>query len=131
MTSEFPCQAPCEKVIEIGEQIASLSTQVTTLNDDMYNHGKNGVKTRLSTFEVRFDGFVDLYNERENSRDRAWNRFRWVATLIIAFGMLVLAALQATKQIHQGFIRPPRIGVAIPSQDPYTATTRLPQNAAE
>jgi len=129
MTNDFPCQVPCEKVIDAGEKIASMATQLEVLNGDMYNHGQRGVKTRLNTFEVKFDGFIDLYNERENLRDKASARFRWIATTIITLGMLLLAALQANKQIHQGVIHIPKIGVSSQSDNQYTATMKAPAMA--
>jgi hypothetical protein len=126
MTNEFPRQMPCEKVIDLGEDIASMKTLLEYLNSDMYNHGQKGVKTRLNTFEVKFDGFVDLYNERENLRDKASARWRFIVTTIIALGMLLLAALQANKQIQHGLIQLPKIGITVPSEIPYTATMQAP-----
>ena len=131
MTNEFPCQIPCEKIIDLGEDVASMKIQLETLNGDMYNHGQNGVKTRLNTFEVKFDGFVVAYNERENSRDKASARWRFVVTTIIAIGMLILAALQANKQIQHGLIKPPKIGVSVPHEPPFTAAIKTHQTASE
>lgn len=131
MTNEFPCQIPCEKIIEIGEDVASMKPQIQALNDDMYNHGQRGVKTRVNTFEVKFDGFVDSYNERENLRDKASARWRFIITTIIAIGMLLLAALQANKQIQHGLIKLPKIGISVPHEPPFTAAIKAHQTAAE
>jgi hypothetical protein len=48
------CAIPCSKVIELGNLMASMQTTLDQVHEDLYNHGKEGMKTVLQTFIAEY-----------------------------------------------------------------------------
>ena len=66
--------------------------------NDMYNHGRDGLKTQFTVFMAD-------HNAREDERKKSDERFRWAIGVILTILTIALAALgvlEGNRQMHEG-----------------------------
>lgn len=107
-------------------EIKALQGDVTRLVEDMYNGGKDGLKTQ-------FIRFAAAYQSREEERDktlaRHYNR-TMIAVSVLSVVVAILAILAGVHSFKTGKFSFPPITQSTSQQ--YTAhATQLPANAIE
>ena len=105
---------------DLGGRMSVLEATVDTVTSDLYNHGKDGIKTQWTRF-------MAVYEERESRRDRAWSMFRWTVGTIIAAGVLALGLMEFAAHVGRGELKAPHIFTTSTLEKVYAKTK--PQDA--
>jgi hypothetical protein len=123
------CAIPCSKVIELGNLMASMQTTLDQVHEDLYNHGKEGMKTVLQTFIAEYKQGERDRKEFQESRDKetkdrldratARQNFRLNTIIAVCAILTVVVAFLALRQsgFKASFSTPPGISYEQPSQD--------------
>ena len=96
-------------VSRLVEKVSGVTTDVDTINSDLYNHGRDGLKTQ-------FTMFVADYRAREDERAKVERR-RWrVAGFVLALLTLAVTSLGVVvtlRAAHEGVMYLPRLPHAV------------------
>ena len=97
---------------KIETQVGGLEKDMVALeefrdrvDEDLYNHGKNGMKTILTEF-------VAAHKATQEERKRSESQFRfWLTTVlaILTVAVAIIGVLEANRQAEHGWIRLPTI----------------------
>ena len=95
-------------VANLGEKMSRVEAAVDTINSDLYNHGRDGLKTQ-------FTMFVADYRAREDERAKVERR-RWhVAGFVLAVLTLAVTSLGVVvtlRAAHEGALQLPSLHAA-------------------
>ena len=116
------CQVPCEDVKALIGQVNEMATSMATLSqivssheNDINNHGKDGLKTKFNEFVARYEERQRLEDlarkEKQRLDDEAHkelaerdlknrDRFRFILTIVVSLGLLIVAFLTLNLQTH-------------------------------
>ena len=90
-----------EKAADMAERVSVLEDQMEMVKSDLYNSGRDGLKTRMVAFMARYDAI-------EAERERADKRWRWfvgvMLSVIIGLASLWIA-LDVNRQAKAGLIQ--------------------------
>ncbi len=90
--AEQVCQVPCSRIIELGEDMATLIAFKERVDEDLYNHGgPTGMKTMLTTFIAESRTERNTRKEEELRQSDAYNTRR--RNKIAIASILVVALL--------------------------------------
>ena len=106
-----------------------LETKVETLWSDMYNGGKDGVKTKLTQLIASLDTERAMQNQRDKFRDRRTNIIIAILGLIITIlGAIheIPPAVDALKKLDKGDVHIPKIFHSQQTQQEYTVDMKKP-----
>jgi len=96
-------------VSRLVEKVSGVTTDVDTINSDLYNHGRDGLKTQ-------FTMFVADYRAREDERAKVERR-RWrVAGFVLALLTLAVTSLGVVvtlRAAHEGVMYLPSLPHAV------------------
>lgn len=109
--------------IDIHERVATLEGNVEMIMSDMYNGGKDGLKTRFITLETtlttRDEESAKNLKLRDDERENRQKRRDFkITTAIAILGLLVaiLAFLEGSRQVKAGELHWPKITTSISDQ---------------
>lgn len=112
-------------VSTLNGRVTTMEADVGRLVEDFYNHGQDGFKTKLTKF-------MAVYEEREESRDKAWRNFRWLVGSFIALLAImatVYVGLKTNEQIQHNLIHVPQIFAPNKTGQIYSAHNKQLQDA--
>ena len=84
----------------LGERMSSAETTIERVNGDLYNHGKDGLKTQ-------FTAFVADYHAREDERSKTDKRRLAIIVGILVPLLIGLIGLEVNRQVHSGDLQMP------------------------
>ena len=93
------------KVGGLERDMVALEEFRERVDEDLYNHGKSGMKTILTEF-------VAAHKATQEERKRSESRFRfWLTTVlaILTVAVAVIGVLEANRQATHGLLRLPKI----------------------
>ena len=109
--AEQVCQVPCDKVVKLGEDMATLITFKERVDEDLYNHGgPTGMKTMLTTFIAESRTERNVRKEAELRQDaeyttRRKNKIAIASILVIALlppvGWSTAQAVKFFRDLYQ------------------------------
>ena len=90
-----------EKAADMAERVSVLEDQMEMVRNDLYNSGRDGLKTRMIAFMARYDAI-------EAEREHADKRWRWFVGLMLSviIGLASMwIALDVNRQVKSGLIQ--------------------------
>ena len=96
------------RIRELEEKVTQNITLLERLDADIYNHGRDGIKTILTKFIEEQTNYRDNREKEEKRKEAADKKFRdWIkialtliAVLITGFGLLYEIEGHATGRLH-------------------------------
>ena len=92
-------------VSRLVEKVSGITTDVDTINSDLYNHGRDGLKTQ-------FTMFVADYRAREDERAKVERR-RWhaagFALAVLTLAVTSLGVVVTLRAVHEGVVHIPSL----------------------
>ncbi len=90
-----------EKAADMAERVSVLEDQMEMVRNDLYNSGRDGLKTRMIAFMARYDA---IEAEREHA-DKRWRWFVGVMLSVIIGLASMWIALDVNRQVKSGLIQ--------------------------
>ena len=109
----------------LGNRMTAVEGTVDRLDEDMYNHGRDGLKTQFTSFVAEARGARE-----EQEKQHRTNSTKLNAMLVIATIALVLIALATYVDTKRAGIIPPNLFHS-QSIDPVLAWSHKPPQSAE
>ena len=129
------------KLESLGERMAALGGTVERLDGEIFNHGRDGMKTTLIKLESAFEGFLkDQTTAREERqradelRQRKADRHIQLLIGVMAVFTVLIALLLYVHTVEadrKGLLHWPKFNLTQDSQEHYAHVKSEPQSAAE
>ena len=117
-----------QQVCALGNRMTAVEGTVDRLDEDMYNHGRDGLKTQ-------FTAFLSEFRSEKKAREE---HSAHMMNLIVAFGVIVgflalvvawLTYIDTKGKIDKGLLRIPQFTLSDSLERVYAKNNNSPQNA--